>query len=151
MTGRSVVNRVRATPRPTPAPKAGATVVPVSAAKSGATPAPTDSQVAAMEREAASLSRILGFSSYQWSPLLYPTGTSAADISAHYNSEMQKTGWQGTPPTFTDAEGHTAWAWIENDYRAGLVVVYVGASGNSVFVLTILGDGPVIATPTPVP
>ena len=149
--GRSVVNRVRATPRATPAPKAGVPVVPVPA-KSGATPAATDSQVGAMEREAASLSRILGFTSYQWTPLLYPAGTSSADVLAHYNAEMQKTGWQGNPPSFTNAEGHPVWAWIENDSRSGLVVVYVGAaSGGQVFVLTIAGDGPAMETPTPVP
>ncbi len=105
-----------------------------------------------MEREAVSLSRVLGFDSYQWTPLLYPSSTTSADIFAHYNTEMQKVGWKGDVPTFTDAEGHTVWAWIETDYRTGLVVVYVPSTGGDpVFVMTIAGQGPAVEPPTPIP
>lgn len=155
LAGRGVVNRVRATPRATPVPKAGATIVPTVAAKAATTPvaggAPSvDSQVALMRNEAAGLANILGFSSYQWTPILYPTGTSAADIQAYYAAEVQKTGWTGKVNTFADSDGHSVWAWLESDSRTGFVVAYVPSTGTGpTFVLTLSGQGPDVETPTP--
>lgn len=117
--GRGVVNRVRATPRATPVPKAGATIVPTVAAKAPTLQFPEGPlqliQVALMRNEAAGLANILGFSSYQWTPIRYPTGTSAADIQTYYAAEVQKTGWKGNLNNFADSDGHAVWAWLESD------------------------------------
>ncbi len=150
LTGRAVVTRVRATPRPTPLPKAGANVVPTPAAKTGSTPAPEEAKLSSLEQEVKGLANQLGFETFDWKVLAMPVSTTSAEVLAYYTGEMQKQGWNGKVNTYTDPEGHLVGAWTESDYRNGLVIVYLAStSGSPVYVITISGQGPPFDTPTP--
>ena len=147
--GRSVVTRVRATPRPIPAPKAGATVVPIPQVKP-AVPAAGEANFAAFEKEVKSVANVLGISSYQWSLSSWPSSTTSDDVLKHYTDEMKKNGWSGVTPTYKNAEGHVVGTWREAGTASVLATIFVPSTSNStVFVLAISGEALPEEIPTP--
>jgi len=150
LSGRAVVVRVRATPRPTPAPLARATIFPTPVPTKVLTPAPAEASISSLEQQARSVAYRQAFDKYQWTLLALPANTTSAEVLKHYTDEMRKGGWSGNVDTFKNEQGNLVWVWMEAEARNGLAVIYIpGTPTTSSFAVVISGEELPEGRPTP--